>query len=117
NGRNVRHQAKHVMVICSILNDSDNLWKPDQHYTVALYSKVEDYTLLKKVLALLIQDLHDIVNYSIMDEFGNLWNVKLYFFSDWKFLALYLGLNSANAKNFCPYCSCNKKEIGLYNKK
>ncbi|CAG8798092.1 8071_t:CDS:2, partial [Gigaspora rosea] len=33
-----------------------------------------------------------------------------------KFLALCLGLNGTNAKNFCLYCICNKKEIGLYNK-
>ncbi|CAG8783645.1 22047_t:CDS:2, partial [Cetraspora pellucida] len=64
----------------------------------------------------IIHNLQDIFQNGILDKFSNKWNVELYFSSDWKFLALCLGLNVTNATYFCPYCKCTKKEIGLYNK-
>ncbi|CAG8815030.1 14880_t:CDS:2, partial [Cetraspora pellucida] len=88
----------------------------DRHYTIILYPGIENYIYLQKALIPLIQELDDINKNGINDKFGNIWNVELYFSSDWKFLALCLGLNNANATYFCPYCNCNKKEIGLYNK-
>nr|CAG8645135.1 4962_t:CDS:2 [Entrophospora candida] len=117
DGRNVGRNVKHVMVTCSILNNINNLWVPDHHYTVVLYPGVENYLLLQKALAPLIRDLQDINENGLIDEFGVQWNFELFFSSDWKFLALCLGLNAANATYFCPYCKCTKKEIGLYNKR
>ncbi|CAG8740750.1 24469_t:CDS:2 [Gigaspora margarita] len=89
DGRNVERQVKHVMITCSVLNDINNLKKHERHYTIVLYP------LLKAI------------------KFYN--SVELYFLSNWKFLALSLGINAANAIYFCPYCKCTKKEIGLYN--
>ncbi|RIB28799.1 hypothetical protein C2G38_2028248 [Gigaspora rosea] len=89
---------------------------PERHYTIVLYPGIEDYYILQKVLTPLIHDLQNISQNGINDEFGNKWNIEFYFPSDWKFLALCLGLNTTNAIYFCLYCKCNKKEIGLYNK-
>jgi hypothetical protein len=36
----------------------------------------------------------------------------LYFSSDWKFLALCLGLNCANSTYFCPWCTVTKHDQG-----
>ena len=35
------------------------------------------------------------------------------FCSDWKFMALVLGLKAANSTYFCPYCTCSKGERDL----
>jgi hypothetical protein len=36
----------------------------------------------------------------------------MYFSSDWKFLAINLGMNSANSRFFCPWCEVSKEQIG-----
>jgi hypothetical protein len=41
----------------------------------------------------------------------------VYFSSDWKFLAICLGMNAANAQYFCPWCDCNKNDIKTTSKK
>jgi hypothetical protein len=43
--------------------------------------------------------------------------VELYFSSDWKFLATCLGMKSASAHHFCPWCDCSKTEINTTSKK
>ncbi|PKY57798.1 hypothetical protein RhiirA4_549808 [Rhizophagus irregularis] len=40
------------------------------------------------------------------------WNFQFYFSSDWKFLAICLGFNSAHSKNFCPWCTIDKSQQG-----
>ncbi|CAG8831321.1 28922_t:CDS:1, partial [Gigaspora margarita] len=37
-----------------------------------------------------------------------LWQFEFYFSSDWKFLAICLGLNAANSKHFCAWYLCYK---------
>ena len=41
-----------------------------------------------------------------------MWNFELYFSSDWKFLTICLGFNSANSKFFCPWCQISKYDQG-----
>ena len=41
-----------------------------------------------------------------------LWKFELFFSSDWKFLAICLGFNSANSKYFCPWCEITKNQRG-----
>ncbi|RHZ85686.1 hypothetical protein Glove_62g41 [Diversispora epigaea] len=43
---------------------------------------------------------------------GREWKIELYFSSDWKFLAICLGLNAANSKYFCPWCEISKEQQG-----
>ncbi|CAG8831774.1 33735_t:CDS:2 [Gigaspora margarita] len=105
------------LIMLRISGDGRNVGNiPERHYTIVLYPGIEDYQILQNVLMPLIHDLKDISQNGIDDEFGNKWNIQLYFSSDWKFLALCLGLNAANSIYFCPYCKCTKKEIGLYNR-
>ncbi|UZO15791.1 uncharacterized protein OCT59_007206 [Rhizophagus irregularis] len=47
---------------------------------------------------------------------GILWKFELYFSSDWKFLAICLGLNGLTANYFCPWCCCSKNQIGDLNR-
>ncbi|RIB04649.1 hypothetical protein C2G38_2048267 [Gigaspora rosea] len=47
---------------------------------------------------------------------SNRWPVRLYFGSDWKFLATCLGMKAANAKHFCLWYNCTKANIGDTNK-
>ncbi|UZO20190.1 uncharacterized protein OCT59_011446 [Rhizophagus irregularis] len=107
DGRNVGRKIKHVMVTIAILNDIQNIHKPDHHYTTILFSGVEKYEVLEIMMASFIKELDEIKKNGLM--IGEIiWNFVLYFSSDWKFLSICLGFNSANSKFFCPWCQVSK---------
>jgi hypothetical protein len=112
DGRNVGRKMKHVMITCAILDDISNIYKADFHYTTILYPGVENYKILRKAMEPMINELHNLVTNGLIDTNGMKWRIVPYFSSDWKFLAIILGFNSANANHFCPWCLCMKKDIG-----
>ena len=112
DGRNVGRKVKHVMITCTILDDILNIHKADFHYTTILYPGIEDYKILQKVMEPMISELHNLVVNGLIDSNGQRWKIEPYFSSDWKFMAIILGFNAANANYFCPWCMCTKKDIG-----
>ncbi|GBC44604.2 hypothetical protein GLOIN_2v1778530 [Rhizophagus irregularis DAOM 181602=DAOM 197198] len=112
DGRNVGRKVKHVMVTCTILDDILNIHKADFHYTTILYPGVENYETLQNVMEPMISELHNLVINGLIDPNGTKWKIEPYFSSDWKFMAIILGFNAANANYFCPWCMCTKKDIG-----
>ncbi|RHZ77188.1 hypothetical protein Glove_184g131 [Diversispora epigaea] len=115
DGRNVGRKIKHVMVTFMILNHESNRHDADYHYTIALYPGTENYNTLKFILNPFLEELHSFKDDGL-ELNGILWKFELYFSSDWKFLAICLGLNSANSKYFCPWCMCSKNQLGDLNK-
>ncbi|PKY51092.1 hypothetical protein RhiirA4_467936 [Rhizophagus irregularis] len=63
---------------------------------VVLYPGAETYESLKNVLVPLISDLCNLKKNGFNQIGGNHWPVELYFSSDWKFLAICLGIKAAN---------------------
>ncbi|CAB4439636.1 unnamed protein product [Rhizophagus irregularis] len=96
DGRNVERKVKQVMVTCSILDDFDNIYRPENYYTIILYPGIEKYEILNVVLEPLIIELRKLKEEGFRDNQNREWKVELYFSSDWKFLAICLGLNAAN---------------------
>uniref|UniRef100_U9UFE8 Uncharacterized protein n=1 Tax=Rhizophagus irregularis (strain DAOM 181602 / DAOM 197198 / MUCL 43194) TaxID=747089 RepID=U9UFE8_RHIID len=115
DGRNVGRKIKHVMVTFMILNHENRHHHADYHYTVALYPGTEKYDTLKFMLSLFINELKSFKENGL-EVSGILWKFELYFSSDWKFLAICLGLNGPTANYFCPWCCCSKNQIGDLNK-
>ncbi|RIB27053.1 hypothetical protein C2G38_2261358 [Gigaspora rosea] len=111
DGRNVGKKAKHVMLTVVLLNNLDKLHKPESHYTLVLFPGTENYYTLQNALAPLISDLQILSEQVFYEIGGRHWNVELYFSSDWKFLAICLGMNAANSKYFCPWCHCSKENL------
>ncbi|RIB13187.1 cytochrome P450 [Gigaspora rosea] len=72
--------------------------------TLVLFPGIENYNLLENALAPLILDLQFLDEHGFYDNQERYWNVELYFSSDWKFLAICLEMNAANANYFCPWC-------------
>ncbi|CAG8785827.1 34838_t:CDS:2, partial [Gigaspora margarita] len=110
-------KIKHVMVTMALLNNVAKLQKPDNYYILVLYLGSESYESLKNALVPLISDLYLLQEKNFQQIGGTQWPVKLYFSSDWKFLATCLGIKAANAKHFCPWCNCSKKNINRTDKK
>jgi hypothetical protein len=111
DGRNVGRKIKHVMVTMAILNDEQNIYKPDYHYTTVLYPGIEKYEILEIMMAPFIQELDELKNNGLIIN-GILWNFELYFSSDWKFLVICLGFNAPNSNFFCPWCQISKHDQG-----
>ncbi|CAG8467731.1 8493_t:CDS:2 [Scutellospora calospora] len=97
DGRNVGKKVKHVMVTVALLNSLVKLHKPESHYTLVLFPSMENYYSLQNTLAPLISDLRFLNEHGFYEVGGRYWNVELYFSSDWKFLAICLGMNAANS--------------------
>jgi len=98
------------MVTFAILNDINNIFQPDNHYCLVLYSGIEKYEHLKNALNHLMNELEDIDKNGFIDSDGLKWKTILYFSSDWKFLSICLGINHATATHFCPWCLCSKSD-------
>ncbi|PKC56607.1 hypothetical protein RhiirA1_402006 [Rhizophagus irregularis] len=116
DGRNVGRKVKHVMIVMTLLNNLSGLQKLENYYTLVLYPGAETYESLKNVLVPLISDLCNLKKNGFNQIGGNHWPVELYFSSDWKFLAICLGIKAANAQYFCPWCDCRKDEINIKSK-
>ena len=112
DGRNVGRKVKHVIITCTILDDIENLYKSNYHYTVILYPGTENYELLQRMVAPEANGLNNLVLNGFKDLNGKIWTIKPYFSSDWKFMAIVLGFNAPTSKYFCPWCLCTKENIG-----
>ena len=100
------------MITCTILDDISNLQKADYYYTVILYLSAENYDILQKVMASMVDELQNLTANESEDNMGKKQTIQLYFSSNWKFLAIILEFNASNANYFCPWCLCTKKDIG-----
>lgn len=90
------------MVTCAIMNDKDclkNLVLTIQQFSILVLKII---TQLLIALDPMLKELQYLKEHGFQDQTGITWNIELYFSSDWKFLALCLGLNCANSTNFCP---------------
>ena len=94
------------------MNDKDSLMKPNFHYTIALYPGIENYIILQTVLNPILKELQHLKEYGFQDQTGIIWTIELYFSSDWKFLAICLGLNCANSNYFCPWSTVIRNDQG-----
>ncbi|RHZ67232.1 hypothetical protein Glove_302g9 [Diversispora epigaea] len=112
DGRNVGRKVKQVMITFAILNNKNNLYYPENHHTIILYPGIEKYEILQVALEQLIIELRTLKEKGLKDHQGREWKIELYFSSDWKFLAICLGLNAANSKYFCPWCEISKGQQG-----
>ncbi|GES89105.1 hypothetical protein GLOIN_2v1789397 [Rhizophagus clarus] len=101
--RNVGRKVKHVMVTFTIMDDITNLHRPVHHHMLILYPECENYDLLNVALFLLQTELHELSEIEINTIEVN-WIINFYFSSDWKFLSICLGFNSANSQFFCSWC-------------
>ncbi|PKB95006.1 hypothetical protein RhiirA5_437561, partial [Rhizophagus irregularis] len=108
DGRNVGRKQNHVMITVCLLNEKDEVLKPDHH--ICLYVGKENYETLAKVGHLFEYQLRDLQENGIYDDNGVHWPIEFFFSGDWKFMYNIMGLNAPNAKYFCLYCDCEASE-------
>jgi len=110
DGREVGRQRHNLMVTVAVLNlGGDLLMKPEHHHTVLLTSGYESYEELSVSMEHLTAELRELLEHGLTTARGTL-PVTAYLSGDWKFLNTVLGLASATALQFCPWCLCPKDE-------
>ncbi|CAG8783536.1 39197_t:CDS:2 [Gigaspora margarita] len=112
DGHNVRKKINYIIITLAILNQKKELYLPDNHHTIVIYSDIEKYELLKSATQPLVDELNELQQSGFVNKNGINWLINLYFSSDCKFLALCLDINMANSINFCPWCQCKKTDLG-----
>lgn len=115
DGQNVGRKVKHVMITFVILDDVKNIYNPNNHHTVVLYPGSENYESLNTSMTSFQNELQELSEIGLNIKGVN-WTFNLYFSSDWKFLAICLGFNSANSQFFCPWCTISKKQVADVNR-
>ncbi|GBB94190.1 hypothetical protein RclHR1_23080001 [Rhizophagus clarus] len=98
---NVECKIKHVMITFMILNHKEHHHHADYHYTTVLYPQTEKYNILEFILNPFFNELQSLKE-NELEAAEILWNFELYFSSDWKSLAICLGLNGPTSNYFCP---------------
>eukprot|EP00732_Lithocolla_globosa_P001728 Lithocolla_globosa_v1_NODE_933_length_3063_cov_11.302859.p1 type:complete len:235 gc:universal NODE_933_length_3063_cov_11.302859:1410-2114(+) len=116
DGRNVGKKLSHVMITVCLFNGGKNILKPDHQFTIALYCGKEEYKSLEIALKEFLEEAKDLKLNGFTSTDGVKYGFKLLFSSDWKFMAIILGINAANSKSFCLWCFCTKKHIAQLRK-
>ncbi|RIB28329.1 hypothetical protein C2G38_2239583 [Gigaspora rosea] len=116
DGREVGRSTHYVMFTVCILNEENSVLDPIKQHCICLYTGIEKFESLQSAFGVFIDELKQIVNQGFEDNEGNSWKVDLWFSSDWKFMALVLGINGLTSHYFCLYCDCHKNERWNMNK-
>ncbi|CAG8759515.1 15092_t:CDS:2 [Gigaspora margarita] len=102
----VLHLSKPVINL-RISGDGHNVGKKINH----------NYELLKNATRPLVDELNELQKSGFVNKNRINWSINLYFSSNWKFLALCLGINMANSINFCPWYQYKKTNLGNLKKR
>ncbi|RGB30423.1 hypothetical protein C1646_765376 [Rhizophagus diaphanus] len=115
DGHIVTYKYSHVMFTMCLLNEGDEVLKPEKQYCILLYIGKEQYERLSIAISKFRNELDSLKNIGFIDQDNITWNVKFYFSGDWKFMALVKGLKAENSKYFCLFCECPKDLRGNLN--
>ncbi|CAB4437992.1 unnamed protein product [Rhizophagus irregularis] len=115
DGHIVTNKYSHVMFTMCLLNEGDEVLKPEKQYCILLYIGKEQYERLSIAVSKFRNELDSLKNIGFIDQDNITWNVEFYFSGDWKFMALVKGLKAANSKYFCLFCECPKDSRGNLN--
>ncbi|POG53961.1 hypothetical protein GLOIN_2v1792135 [Rhizophagus irregularis DAOM 181602=DAOM 197198] len=111
----VTNKYSHVMFTMCLLNEGDEVLKPDKQYCILLYIGKEQYEKLSIAVSKFSNELDSLKSAGFIDQDNITWSIEFYFSGDWKFMALVKGLKAANSKYFCLFCECPKDLRGNLN--
>ncbi|RHZ79767.1 hypothetical protein Glove_141g121 [Diversispora epigaea] len=79
------------MTIC-LLNEKDNVLKPDHQYCICLFVGKEKYDTLEKIAHIFNDQLSELQENGIYDNDNIHWKIEFFFSADWKFIiCLFVG--------------------------
>lgn len=94
----------HTIVIAfTIIKDGENPNSPHGNHTIALLNVGEDYDKLSESLEDIQDEIKQLKSIAVN---GVAYAIKFFLGAEWKFLALCMGIEAANAKYSCIWCTC-----------
>ncbi|CAB4437854.1 unnamed protein product [Rhizophagus irregularis] len=69
-----------------LLNEGDEVLKPEKQYCILLYIGKEQYERLSIAVSKFRNELDSLKNIGFIDQDNITWNVEFYFSGDWKFM-------------------------------
>ena len=79
------------------------------NHSVCIARVAEDYANLSIILADIIKEVDDINEHGL-EVNGVQYTVNFYLGADWKFLSMACGIDAANSKYACIWCTCSKDD-------
>eukprot|EP00732_Lithocolla_globosa_P000895 Lithocolla_globosa_v1_NODE_352_length_4352_cov_9.852222.p1 type:complete len:929 gc:universal NODE_352_length_4352_cov_9.852222:1022-3808(+) len=129
DGRLTGKHIHHCMLVFSILKPGQETQSYKDQHTLNLTVGTEQYDKLAVCLKPSVADLDDLRRNGVWRH-NETWyhkrdappqakkiEVEIYFVSDWKFMAIALGINAANSFWFCLWCNCPKNQRDKLTKK
>ena len=120
DGRQSSNKCHFVLFTLTMLwplsseNGNGNYFTADDCISVGIYEGKECREKLEIVFPVLMDQIRELSKTGILVD-GKKIDLEFVFCSDWKFLALLLGLKNANSTWFCPWCMCSKEYRQLLN--
>jgi hypothetical protein len=92
-----------------IINDVNNCKNPEGHFSIGLFKiQSENHAYLEDALKTVLKEIEMIESIEIE---GQEHKVVKYLSGDLKFLALFMGVMSANSNYPCVWCKCSKRDF------
>ena len=103
DGTQVSHSMHLLVFAFTILYGSDNPNSPGENHIIAMINSQEKYIHLSEAVTDIANDIQ-LTKLITVD--GHEFNIEFFLGADMKFVAIYLGLEAANATYSCIWCKC-----------
>ena len=103
DGTCISHSMHAVVIAFTVIEDGENPNSPCGNHTIVLLNAGEDYNKLAESLEDIQDEIKQLKSITVNDV---VYTIEFFLGADWKFLALCVGIEAANAKYSCIWCTC-----------
>ncbi|CAH1771169.1 11965_t:CDS:2, partial [Entrophospora sp. SA101] len=108
DGHLVGKKQNQVILTFCLLNEGENVLKPDHQHSICIYIGKENKNSLQLAWSYFTDEIKDIKSNGYIDPDNFHWDVEFFISADWKFLQLVHGIKAPTSEYFCLYCDCSK---------
>ena len=103
DGTKVCRKLNVINFTFTLLNEGEIAMSPKGNYTIAIINSTESYDVLATTLSDICDEVKTLTSIEVS---GHTFHIEYFLCSDWKFLAIICGLESATSTYACIWCRC-----------
>ena len=107
DGTKVCRKLNLINFTFTLLNEGDVAMSPKGNHTIAIISSTESYEVLKTTLSDIREEVEKL---TCVEVDGQNFHIEYFLCSDWKFLAIICGIESATSTYACVWCKCQSSQ-------
>ena len=107
DGTRISHSMHAVIIAFVVVEEGANPNSPRGNHTIAILNAGENYEVLSEALEDIRAEIEQLKSLKVGDVE---YSVEFFLGADWKFLALCVGIEAANAKYSCIWCVCPSED-------